>query len=108
MGIPLSMYTLVQGLGRVDRNPSVGIGDNQYKVHMSFMCLVLLYIKIMQQNNKREQTISMVAMHEVLKFLVLPCKCQHVLMEQYFEDPWTTCSKRSLCKFLFVLQDGQP
>ncbi len=31
IGIPPSMYTLVQELGHVDRNTSVGIGDNRYK-----------------------------------------------------------------------------
>ncbi len=85
--IPPSMYTLVQELGCVDWNPSVGIGDNRYEVHMLFMCVVLLYVRVMQQNNKQERTISIVALHKVLKFLVLPCTCQHVLMEQYFEDP---------------------
>ena len=87
IGIPSSMYTLVQELGCVDWSPSFGISDNWYKVHMSFMCPVFLYVRVMQQNDKQERTISIVALHKVLKFLVLPCTCQHVLMEQYFEDP---------------------
>ncbi len=77
----------MQELGCVDWNPSVGIGDNRYEVHMLFMCVVFLYVRVMQQNDMQEWTISIVALHKVLKFLVLPCTCKHVLMEQYFEDP---------------------
>jgi hypothetical protein len=94
IGIPPSMYTLVQELCRVDWNPSVGIGDNRYEVHLLFMCVVSLYVRVMQQNDKQERTISIVTLHKVLKFLVLPCTCQHVLMEQYFEDPGLLFQKK--------------
>ncbi len=86
VGITPSMYTLVQELGRVDCNPSVEIDDDCYEVHMLFMCVVLLYVRVMQQNDKPERIISLVALHKVLKFLVLPCTCQHVLMKQYFKN----------------------
>ena len=58
----------------------------------------------MQQNDKTERIISLVALHKVLKFLVLPCTCQHVLMEQYFKNPRVLLQKEgcagycSFCK----------
>ncbi len=59
-GIPPSMYSIVQEMGRVDRNPSTDTngGDeilNKYEVHISFMCLVKLYARIMQHPEKTER-----------------------------------------------------
>ena len=35
-----SMYSLLQEMGWVDRDPLAGIGDNQYEVRMNFLCSV--------------------------------------------------------------------
>ena len=81
------MYTLVQELGRVDRDPSAEFGDNRYEVHFSFLCLVSLYIRIMQSSEKIARVSNLLALFDVLKFIVLPTKYQHIMMEVYFEDP---------------------
>ena len=49
IGLAPSMYSLVQETGQVDRNPLEGPGDNRYEVHISFYCLVQLYVRIMQE-----------------------------------------------------------
>ncbi len=84
---PPSMYPLVQELGRVDRDPSAEFGDNRYEVHFSFSCLVSLYIRIMQSSEKIARESNLLALFDVLKFIVLPTKYQHIMMEVYFEDP---------------------
>jgi hypothetical protein len=81
------MYSLVQEMGRLGRNPLEGPGDNRYEVHVSFSCLVQLYVRIMQEPDPGERKIQLLAMHEVLQVLVTPNKCQHVMMERYFEIP---------------------
>ncbi len=57
-GLATSMSSLVQEMGRIDRNPLEGPGDNQYKVHLSFPCLVMLYLRIMQHSDPSERDIQ--------------------------------------------------
>ena len=47
IGLAPSMYSLVQEMDRVDRNHLLSIGDNCYEVHMSFTCIVKLFVRIM-------------------------------------------------------------
>jgi hypothetical protein len=65
-----SMYSLVQEMGRVDRNPLEGPRDNNYELHMSFLCLVKLYVRILEEPDPHEQAIQLELMNEALKFLV--------------------------------------
>ncbi len=81
------MYALVQELGCVDRNSRSDFGDNRYEFHFSCLCLVSLYIRIMQSSEKIARDSNLIALFDVLKFIVLPTKCQHIMMEVYFEDP---------------------
>jgi hypothetical protein len=64
-----------------------GPGDNRYEVCISFSCLVQLYVGIMQEPDPGECKIQLLSMHGVLQILVTPNKCQHVMMERYFESP---------------------
>jgi hypothetical protein len=76
------MYSLVQEMGRVDRNLLEGPGDNRYEVHISFSCLVQLCVRIMQEPDPGERKIQLLSMYEVLQVLVTPNECQHVMMER--------------------------
>jgi hypothetical protein len=84
------MYSLVQEIGRVNRNPLEGPGDYRYEVHVSFLCPVKLYVRILQAPDPHEQAIQLESMNEVLKLLVTPNECQHVMMEKFFENPVST------------------
>ena len=88
--MPPSMYSVVQEMGRVDRNPLAEFGDNRYEIHISLGCVVKLYARIMQHPSQVEREIQLRSMMEVLAFLVIPEECQHVLMEKYFEDDSST------------------
>jgi hypothetical protein len=81
------MYSLVQEMGHVDRNPLEGPGDNQYEVHISFPCLVMLYLRIMQHFDPSERDIQLSMMFNVLKLLLIPNECQHVIKAKLFENP---------------------
>jgi hypothetical protein len=81
------MYSLVQEMGRIDRNPLEGPGDNQYEVHIAFLCLVMLYLRIMQHSDPSECNIQLSMMFNVLKLLVIPNECQHMVMANFFENP---------------------
>jgi len=85
-GLPSNMHTVVQEMGRVDRNPLAEPGDNRYEVHISFGCVVKIYARIMQHPLESERRTQITSMLEVLTFLVCPSDCQHILMERYFED----------------------
>jgi hypothetical protein len=89
-GMPPSMYSVVQEMGRVDRNPLAELGDNRYKIHISFGCVVKLYARIMQHPSQNEREIQLKSMMETLAFMVIPEECQHVSMEKYFEDNSST------------------
>ena len=82
IGLAPSMYLLVQEMGRLDSDPLVGFGDNQYEVHMSFSCAVNLFIRIMQHPEADKRLTQLASMREVLTLLVTPNECQHTLMEK--------------------------
>ena len=88
-----SMYSLVQEMGWVDRDPLAGIGDNRYEVHLSFSCVVKFFVQIRQHSDSDERFIQLASMREVLRLLVTPNECQHTLMEKYFEQMDSTLEK---------------
>jgi hypothetical protein len=92
-----SMYALVLELGRVDHDPNAEFEDNHYEVHFSFSCLVALYVQIMQTSEKMARDSYLIALFEVLKFIVIPSKCHHILMEEYFEDPVYCVVEKEAC-----------
>ena len=100
------MYSLVQEMGRVDRIP-VGdaaddSSDNRYEVHLSFSCLISLFIRIMQHPKSSERKTQLGMMHDVLELLVSPETCQHALMEKYFARPGTSTECipcQSMCNY---------
>ena len=79
IGIAPSMYSRVQEMGRVDRNPLSSVGDNRYEVHISFICVVKLFVRIMQNPQAEERATQLASMMDVLHLLVTPNECQHVL-----------------------------
>jgi hypothetical protein len=81
------MYSIVQEMGCVNQNPLDESGNNKYEVHVLFQCLVKLYMRIMQQPDQAEQGIQLKAMMEMVQLLVIPRKCQHIIIECYFKDP---------------------
>jgi hypothetical protein len=85
-GLPPSMYSVVQEMGHVGRNPLAGPGNNRYEIHISFGCVVKMYARIMQNPLQSEQDIQLTSMMEVLALLVTPDQCQHILMERYFKN----------------------
>ena len=86
-------------MGRVDRIPLSLIGNNRYEVHMSFTCVVKLFVRIMQNPVAEERATQLASMREVLCLLVTPSACQHVLMERYFKSPDSTLVKEKCGDF---------
>jgi hypothetical protein len=50
-GLAPLMYSLVQEMGRVDKNLLEGPGDNQYEVHILLPCNVMLYLQKMKHSD---------------------------------------------------------
>ncbi|KAL7529160.1 hypothetical protein ACHAXR_002820 [Thalassiosira sp. AJA248-18] len=84
-GLPPNLYDLVQALGRVVRTQTAEPGSNKYEIHISFDRVVSLYIRVMQNEDTAERQNQLVAMFEVLSFLVVPTDCYHSFIEAYFE-----------------------
>ena len=87
LGLPPSMHMLLQELGCVDRDQTLEPGENKYMVELSFMCFVSIYSRVMRESNASDRRKQLSSLFDVLDVLVLPQKCQHVLMEEYFENP---------------------
>jgi hypothetical protein len=92
-GMAPSYYSLVQEIGHddwipIDNHP--GGSNNRYEMHLSFPCLVKLYVRILQHSDHSECNVQYQLMMEVLKLVVLSTTCQHALMESYFKNPDST------------------
>ena len=86
-------------MGCVDRNPLSSVGDNRYEVHISFTCVVKLFVRIMQNPQAKERATQLASMMDVLRLLVTPNECQHVRMEKYFEKPDSSLVKEKCGDF---------
>ena len=84
-GFPGNLYELVQELGRVDRLRNAEPGTNTYEVHVSFDSYISLFIHIMQNTIAKERSIQLSQLAEVVEFLIIPSKCYHTVIEDYFE-----------------------
>ena len=82
---PGNLYELVQELGRVDRLRNAEPETNTYEVHVSFASYISLFIRIMQNADAKEGSIQLSQLAEVVEFLVVPSKCYHSVIEDYFE-----------------------
>ena len=56
-----------------------------FEIHLSFDTLVTMFIRIKQGESDKERSIQLVALFEVLEFLVIPDECYHSYLEHYFE-----------------------
>jgi hypothetical protein len=86
-------------MSRVDRNPLSSVGGNCYEVHISFTCVVKLFVRIMQNPLAEERATQLASMMDVLRLLVTPNECQHILMERYFETLDSTLVKENCGEF---------
>ena len=100
-GFPGNLYELVQELGRVDRLRNAEPGTNTYEVHVSFDSYVSLFIRIMQNADATERSVQLSQLAEVIQFLIVPSKCYHSFIEDYFEryDQPAKTGCRSYCSF---------
>jgi hypothetical protein len=67
--VPL-MYSLVQEMGCIDRNPLEGPGDIQYEVQITFPCLMMFYLRIIQHSDPSKHDIQLLIMLDVLNMLL--------------------------------------
>ena len=86
---PANMYTLVQEIGRMDRDGALPAGENRYEIHISFPSFVGMFVHCKTQHDPGERDRQLVAAYEVLQFLVAPTECYHRFMERYFEHDTT-------------------
>lgn len=84
-GFPASLYELVQEKGRENQKILVALVAHIYEVHCSFDTYVSLYIQIKQNQDSTERDQQLIALYEVLDFLVVPKECCHSFIEKYFE-----------------------
>jgi hypothetical protein len=75
IGLALSLYSLVQEMGRVDRNSL----EERVIIDMRFISHSLVkvqqYVRIMQKPDLGEREIQLLSMDEVLRVLVTPNEC---------------------------------
>ena len=92
--MPTSLYARVQEMGRVDRNLTLAAGENRYEIHLSFAVFISLYVRVMQGNDTKERNTQLIAMFEVLGFIITPNECFHITMEKYFKENTTATDKQ--------------
>ena len=108
LGSPPTLYDLVQEMGRVDCDRSLPAGFNRYEIHVSFPLVVSLYVRIMQQPSKPIQNRQLVALFEVLTFIMTPSECFHFhcTMDKYFEQDTVGTEKQPCEKYCLFCTGG--
>ena len=97
-GFPFSLYDMVQEMGRVNRTQCMD--DCYFQVHASFNCFVSAFVRIMTTSEASERKRLALHLLDVLCLLVIPEKCYHVAIEQYFEwDVHTPGSCNNMCSY---------
>ena len=86
----------MQTMGRVDRRLDAVPGTNVFEIHLSFDTLVTMFIRIKQGESNKERSIQLVALFEVLEFLLIPDECYHSYLEHYLEV--VTDNNKEPCK----------
>ena len=102
LGPPPSMYDLVQEMGRVDRVRDLPAGANRYEIHLSVPLFVSMFVRVMSVGDTVERNRQLIAIYEVLTFIMVPTQCQHSSMESYFEEDTIGSNKQpceSFCSF---------
>jgi hypothetical protein len=86
-GFPPMLIDLLQEMGRVCRGPRVP-GDLQDRFHLYLNCnlFLLLLLRIKQEPTVKERLTQLKDLCDVLRFLLLPMHCYHLLLEEYFQD----------------------
>ena len=101
VGIPPNLYILLQTMGRVDRRLNAIPGSNTFEIHISFDSVISMYLRVMRTASTPERNTQLIAMYEVLKFLVTPDICYHSFIERYSEliDKHDKQPCQSFCSF---------
>jgi hypothetical protein len=87
-GFPSSLIDLVQEMGRVCRGPRIP-GDLKDRYHLYLNCNLFLSIllRVKKDPSAKERRIQLKDLMDVLRFIFIPTRCYHVILEEYFEDP---------------------
>ena len=93
LGPPPNFHDMVQEMGRVDRLHDAVRGEHTYQIYLNVPTFISLWLRIQTepvQNVRKKQEADLL---EVLKCLVLPVRCYHDAIEEYFENPHTHVSR---------------
>ena len=85
VGISPNLDVLMQTMGRVDHHLDTSPGSNTFKICISFGSIVSMFICIMRATTIKECSTQLVAIFEVMRYLVTPNECYHSFIEHYFE-----------------------
>jgi superfamily II DNA helicase RecQ len=87
-GFPPTLVDLLQEMGRVCRGPrSAGDLHDRYHVYLNCNLFLSLLLRIKWETPVKERSIQLNDLMAVVRFLVLPSRCYHISLEEYFEDP---------------------
>jgi superfamily II DNA helicase RecQ len=87
-GFPPTLVDLLQEMGRVCRGPrSVGDLHDRYHIYLNCSLFLSLLMRIKRETSVKERSIQLNDLMMVLRFLLLPSRCYHVALEEFFEDP---------------------
>jgi hypothetical protein len=115
-GFPPTLIDLLQEMGRVCRGPR-GPRDlhDRYHVYLNCNLFLSLLLRVKKELSLKERGIQYKDLLQVLRFLLLPTRCYHQTLEEYFEDPDVfmncepclskcsyCCGDHPLAKFPFV------
>ena len=71
-------------MGRADRGQNP-VGEYKYEVFLSFDDVMNLLLRIFQTSVKYVRDLELKEFYDVLQLMVLPTRCCHVVMENWFE-----------------------
>jgi superfamily II DNA helicase RecQ len=87
-GFPPNLIDLLQEMGRVCRGTR-GPRDlhDRYHVYLNCNLFLSLLLRVKKEPSAKERAIQYDDLMHVLRFLLLPTRCYHIVLEEYFEDP---------------------
>ena len=93
VGPPPNFHDMVQEMGRVDRSHDATSGEHAYYIYLNVPTFLELWLRIQSEPVQCVRLEQESDLLNVLKTLVLPDRCYHDVIEEYFENPLTHVSR---------------
>ena len=101
-------HDLVQEIGRVNRQQTASHGEHSYWMYPNVPSYLSMWIHVQTQSNNAVRMRHLTQLNDVLRFMVLPTRCYHKVLEEHFENPEDLRVSWRMWRPLFILRQVIP